>query len=254
MYSDAHTHLSGHVFGDPLQPHEIREVLTQARKVNVAYVVASGQDLLRSQMTAQIAAEHDIVYATMGLHPWIAAPIDDESFQGFLTLAKHPKIVAIGEIGLDQNRSRASKDVQIHAFTQQLLLAQETNLPVFLHERGYHQEMLKVLSQYKPPQAVIHGFRGSFEELEEWLDLGFSVTIGRTILEADGERLKSVIEQIPEDRLLLETDSVDKTEKGGLEGQARIVQVADVVGKWRGTSGEAIGELTTKNLKRFLSR
>lgn len=252
MYSDAHTHLTGSPLKSPLQPQEVREVLRQARQAGVAYVVASGHDLFWSQRTAEIAAEQDIVYATMGLHPWIAAYIDDETYQGFISLAKRPKVVAVGEIGLDENRSRASKDVQLHAFTRQLQIARETNLPVFLHQRGYRKEMLEILIKHPPPRAVIHGFRGDAEEMRPWLDLGFYITIGRIVLEADAESLKSMVEQIPEDRLLLETDGVDKSQSGVLRGQDRVVQVAQVVGKWRGTTAEAIGAVTTKNTRVLL--
>jgi TatD DNase family protein len=203
-------------------------------------------------MTADIADAHDIVYATMGLHPWIATSIDDETYRGFLDLAKRPKVIAVGEIGLDANRSRAGKDVQVDALIRQLQLARETDLPVFLHERGYRNEMLEVLSQYTPPRAVVHGFRGSPAELWEWLDFGYAITVNRIILEADGEKLKSVVAQIPADRLLLETDGVTTTEEGALEGQARVVQVAQLVGKWRGSSAEEIGELSTRNLKNLL--
>jgi len=252
MYSDAHTHLTGPVFGNPLQPQEVQGVLQQARDKGIAYIVASGHDLLTSEETARIAAAEDIVYASIGLHPWIAAPIDEETYRGFLALAKQPKVVAVGEIGLDENRSRASKEAQLQAFTDQLLLAQETGLGVFLHERGYRKEMLEVLDQHSPPCAAIHGFRDDKVALKGWLDLGFYVTIGRTVLEADGERLKPVVQQIPEDRLLFETDGVTRSEEGVLEGQARVVQVAQVVARWRGTTGEEVGEVTTKNLRRML--
>jgi len=252
MYSDAHTHLTGPVFGDLMTPDEISTVVQQARDAGVAFMVASGQDLARSIRVAEIAAEHDMVYAAIGLHPWIAAPIDDELYQGFFDLAKNPRVVAVGEIGLDEYRSRAEKGVQIETLVRQLELARETDLPVFIHERGYHDEMLDVLSRHKPRRAVMHGFRGSPEEMMQWLDFGFYFTIGRTVLEPDGHKLEPMVAQIPDDRLLLETDGVDIIESGTILGQERIVELARVVGQWRKTGGEAIGELTTGNLKKLL--
>ena len=252
MYTDAHTHLTGPVFGDLMTPAEIETVLQQAREAGVAFVVASGQDLARSIRVAEIAEEHDMVYAAIGLHPWIAVPIDDALFQGFLELAEKPKVVAIGEIGLDEYRSQAEKEVQIAALVRQLELAREADLPVFLHERGYHDEMLEVISRHPPGRAVMHGFRGSQEELKQWLAFGFYFTIGRTVLEPDGHKLAPMVAQIPDDRLLLETDGVDIIESATILGQERVVELARVVGQWRKTSGEAIGELTTGNLKNLL--
>lgn len=252
MYSDAHTHLTGPVFGDLMPPDEIKTVLQQARDAGVAFVVASGQDLARSIRVTEIAVEYDMVYAAIGLHPWIVVPIDDETYQGFLDLAKNSKVVAVGEIGLDEYRSQAGKTVQIEALIRQLELAQETDLPVFLHERGFHDEMLDVLSRHTPRRGVMHGFRGTLEELKLWLDFGFYFTIGRTVLEPDGKKLETMVAQIPEERLLLETDGVDTIENGTIEGPARVVELARTVGQWRGTSGEAIGKLTTNNLKNLL--
>jgi len=252
MYSDAHTHLTGPVFGDLMTPAEIETVLRRARDAEVAFVVASGQDLARSVRVAEIAEEYDMVYAAIGLHPWIAVSIDDDTYQGFLELAKKPKVVAVGEIGLDEYRSQAEKAVQIEALVRQLELARETDLPVFIHERGYHDEMIDVLSRHPPRRAVMHGFRGSQEELRLWLDFGFYFTIGRTILEPDGHKLEAMVAQIPDDRLLLETDGVDIIESGSILGQERVVELARVVGQWRKSSGEAIGELTTDNLKSLL--
>lgn len=252
MYSDAHTHLTSSPLKDPLQPQDVREVLRQARAAGVAYLVASGHDFMRSKTTIEIAAEEDIVYASIGLHPWIATPIDDETYRGLLDLAKKPKVVAVGEIGMDENRSRASKEVQIQAFTRQLELAQETDLPVYVHQRGYRKEVLEIVSRKKPPRAVIHGFVGDTDELRDWLDLGFHVTIGRVVTGEDGEKLRPMVEQIPEEKLLLETDGVNKAEDDTVGGQARIVEVARVVGKWRGKTPEEMGEVTTKNLRGLL--
>jgi TatD DNase family protein len=253
MFSDAHTHLIGNPFGENvLEPKEIQEVLKEARDKGVVLMVVGSNDLASADRVIQIASSEKDVYVSIGLHPWIATPIDDQMNKSFLELTKRPKVVAIGEIGVDNNRSRASKEVQFQALTQQLRFARETGLPIFFHQRGYHQELMEAIHQENPPISAIHGFSGDLTELQEWLDLGYYVSIGRAVLGQEGEKLKAVVQRIPEDKLILETDSAARSSKGKLEGQARVVQVAQVVASWRGTTAEKIGETTTINLRRML--
>ncbi|MFB3885748.1 MAG: TatD family hydrolase [Thermodesulfobacteriota bacterium] len=253
MFSDAHTHLIGNPFGENiLEPREIQTVLKEARDQGVVLMVVGSHDLPSSERVIEIASSEENVYVSVGLHPWIATPIDDRAYKSFLELTKRPKVVAIGEIGVDHNRSRASKDVQLQALIQQLRLARETGLPALFHQRGYHEELMEAIYREKPPVSAIHGFSGDLAELKEWLDLGYYVIIGRSVLGKEGEKLKAVVQRIPEDKLLLETDGAARSPKGVLEGQARVLQVAEVVASWRGTTAKEVGETTTKNLKRML--
>jgi len=257
MFSDAHTHFAGSPLypdfgGGPLKPAEVQELLEQARGNGLVLMVVASHDLSSAKGAVQIAsAEHD-VYAAIGLHPWIASPIDDDAYTSFLTLANKPKVVAISEIGLDNVRSRVSKDVQVQALRQMFRLARETGLPGMIHDKGYHKEMMELLRSENPPPGAIHGFEGDAAALKDWLDLDYYVTIGRAVLGAEGEKLKAAVQQIPENRILLETDSASRSPEGVLEGQARVVQVAKVVALWRGTSAQELGETTTKNLRRML--
>jgi TatD DNase family protein len=253
MFSDAHTHLVGNPFGENiLEPKEIQQVLKEARDKGVVLIVVGSHDLPSAERVIQIASSEEDVYVSVGLHPWIATPIDDPTYKGFLELTKRPKVVAIGEIGVDNNRSRATKEVQLQVLTQQFRLAKETGLPIFLHQRGYHQELTEAIHQENPPVSAVHGFSGDLTELKDWLDLGCYVSIGRSVLGGEGEKSKAIVQRIPGDKLLLETDGAARSPKGALEGQARVVQVAQVVASWRGTTAKEIGEVTTKNLKRML--
>lgn len=253
MFSDAHTHLTGNPFGENvLNPKEIQEVLKKAKDKGIVLMVAASHDLSSAERVAQITTTEDIVYGALGLHPWIATLIDDSTYKGFLALAKKPKVIAISEIGLDDSRSRAPKEVQLQTLVQQLRLSKETGLPPMLHNRGYHREIIDVLRQEKPPVGAIHGFNGRVDELKEWLDLGYYVSIGRAVLRAEGQDLKAMVQQIPEERLFLETDGVARSKEGVLEGQERVIQVAQVVASWRGSTEQYLGEVTTKNLHRLL--
>jgi TatD DNase family protein len=257
MFSDAHTHFTGSPLfpdfgGGPLEPNEIQELLKQARTKGLVLMVVVSHNLSSAERAAEIASTEDDVYAAIGLHPWIAMRIDDNIFGGFVALTEEPKVVAISEIGLDNVRSQATKEVQLQALMQMLRLARETGLPVMLHDKGYHKEMMQLLRAEKTLSGCVHGFEGTIADLKEWLDLGYYVSIGRAVLGVEGEKLKAPIQQIPDDRLLLETDSASRSSEGVLEGQARVIQVAEVVAAWRGTSAQELGEATTKNLRQML--
>lgn len=253
MYSDAHTHISGSPFGENvLTSQEIQTLLKNVRDKGVVLIVAGSTDLASARRLVGIAAAEDILYASIGIHPWIAEPLDDDTYNGFKELAQHPKVVAFGEIGLDASRSRSSKEIQMECLAQQFRLSRETGLPPIIHQRGLHQELMDVMKQEKPPAGAVHGFNGDAGELREWLDLGYFITIGRAVLAPEGQGLKEVVKLIPEDRLLLETDGANRSKDGVLEGQERVVQVAQIVASWRGSTGEEIGAVSTRNLKRML--
>ena len=254
MYSDAHTHLTGSPFGEKvLTSQEIQDVLKKDRDSGVALIVAGSTDLATAKRLVEIAAAEDIVYASIGIHPWIAEPFDDETYNAFKTIAQHPKVVAFGEIGLDESRSRSSKETQIQCLSQQLRLSRETGLPPIIHQRGLHKELMDTIHQEKPPAGAMHGFSGDAVELKEWLDLGYYITIGCAVFTPEGQRLKEIVKQVPEDKLLLESDGVSRSPEGLWEGQERVIRVAQVVASWRGTTAEKIGDVATANLKRWLN-
>ncbi len=253
MFSDAHTHLTGSALGGKvLNLEEIREVLKKAKAAGVVLLVASSHDLASAERLVQITSVEEIVYGSVGIHPWIAAPLDDSAYKALTALAKKPKIVAIGEIGLDRGRSRSSLEVQLQTLIQMLLLSKETGLPPVIHCRGCQKEIMEVLGREKPPRGVVHGFSGNSDELREWLGLGYDVTIGQAVLRPGEQDLMTVVQQIPEERLLLETDGPTRSEAGILEGQERVVKIAEVVASWRGMTPQKLGEITTNNLRRLL--
>ena len=253
MYSDAHTHLTGSPFGEKvLTPQELQAVLKNDRDNGVVLIVAGSTDLATAKRLFAIAAAEDIVYASIGIHPWIAEQLDADTYQAFKMLAQHPKVVAFGEIGLDESRSRSSKETQIQCLSQQLRLCRETGLPPIIHQRGLHKELMDAISREQPPAGAMHGFNGDAVELQEWLDLGYYITVGCAVLAPEGLPLKEIVRQVPEDRLLLESDGVKRSSAGAWEGQERVIRVAQVVASWRGTTAEKIGAAATANLKRWL--
>lgn len=257
MFSDAHTHVSGSPlypdFGEaPLTDEDFEKLVVEARRKAVVLIVAASHDLASAERTIDMASRATEVYAALGMHPWVATTIDDEGYRRFLALAERPKVVGLSEIGLDNVRSKVPKETQVQALTQMFRLSSETGLPVMLHDRGYHKELIRLVQSARPAGGCIHGFDGSESEVEDWLQMGYYVSIGRVVVGTEGERLRTVVRKVPIDKLLLETDSPGRDGKGVLNGQARVLQVAEIVAGWLGLSAEAIGEATTDNLRRML--
>jgi TatD DNase family protein len=254
MYSDAHTHLTGTPFGErDLTPQARQDVLSNDRERGVLLILAGSTDLATSRRLVEIAAVEDIVYASIGIHPWIAEPFDDALYNAFKTIAAHPKVVAIGEIGLDETRSRSDKETQIQCLSEHLRLSRETGLPPLIHQRGWHRELMDIIARANAPAGVMHGFNGDAVELKEWLDMGYCITVGCAVLTPEGERMKEIIRQVPADRLLLESDGVKPSAAGQWLAQERVIKIAEVVAAWRGTTAEEIGHASTANLKRWLN-
>lgn len=246
VFSDSHCHMVGY------QPELRERVLEQARSRGVGIIVSLGETLAASAETVSLAQSHRGVLAGVGIHPWNAVPLTDEIRWHFNQLVAREKVVVIGEIGLDYARNPQTKEIQKELLKYQLALARERGLPVNIHCREAHQDMLDILSKELGPglQGIIHGFNGSVTVLKDWLALGLYISIGRRglILDADPALLAAVVE-IPQDRLLTETDA---TGSGQSAGPADVVLVAEKLASLRGTTAEDIANTATANLKRLL--
>ncbi len=246
MFSDAHCHLDG------CPEERLPEVVQRCRQAGLELIITTGLSLESSARSVEIARAHDIIYAAVGIHPWEAVPLSFADEQRLKELAAKPKVVAISEIGLDWVRGVEPKEVQIDAFSKQLQVARTVGLPVMIHCREAYEEMMQMLSGIGPQniRGAIHGFDGDAAMLRGWLDFGFYVSIGRRLLRPEGEALIEVVKQIPEDRLLTETDSNAQTPDA--PGPEAVCQVIDRLAQLRGTTPEALAATATSNLRRLL--
>jgi len=191
--------------------HDRDEVLARARAAGVGTMVVTGSCRESSHRARQLAHEHtDMLYATAGVHPHHAKDFDSEDRAWIRELAADPVVTAVGECGLDFFRNFSPPADQEHAFHQQLALASELQMPVFLHQRDAHERFCAILREHIAdiPRGVAHCFTGDRRELEDYLRLGLSIGITGWICdERRGGHLKSLISHIPPDRLLLETDA-----------------------------------------------
>ena len=195
---DTHAHLDDQKFD------QIRdELLTQMSLNGIDKIISCGCDAESSQAAIDLAEKYDFIYAAVGIHPenlesgTSLSPIED--------LLKHKKCVAIGEIGLDYYWHSDNKLLQKEIFEQQILLAKEYDLPVIVHDREAHEDTLNILLRHKP-KGVLHCFSGSLETARELLKIGMYIGVGGVITFKNAKRLPEVVEMIPDDRFLLETD------------------------------------------------
>lgn len=246
VFSDSHCHLVGY------QPEMQKKVLEQARTKGVGIIVSLGETLAASEETIALAQSHQGVLAGVGIHPWNAVPLTDEVRRHFNRLMTREKVVVIGEIGLDYARNPQTKEMQKKLLKYQMALARERGLPVNIHCREAHQDMLDILSRETGSglKGIIHGFTGNATVLRDWLGLGLYISIGRRGIIVDADpALQAAVMEIPRERLLTETDA---TGSGQSAGPADVVLVVEKLASILGTTAEDIANTATANLKRLL--
>ena len=201
---DTHAHLDHSQYDD-----DRSAVIDRARVSGIIQILTVGCDLASSQASILLATEHSDIYASVGIHPHDARQGDEEGIATLRTLAKSSaKVVAIGEIGLDFYRDRAPRDVQCATFRRQIRLAREVGLPLIIHDRDAHQEVLTILQEENAREVggVLHCFSGDLAMAKECLDLGFYLSFPGTITYPANEAAREIARIIPDDRLLIETD------------------------------------------------
>lgn len=257
---DSHAHLDfGPFDGD-------REaVIARAREAGLVAIVNAGADLASSRASVALAERYDFIYATVGIHPHDAKSITPAVLDELRDLAHHPKVVAVGEIGLDYYRDRSPRPVQRRAFADQLALAAELGqsrglpLPVVIHSRSgnhdcrAHDDVLAMLRDWDGV-GVLHSYAAGPERLDEALAMGFYVGISGPVTFKKAERLREVAATAPLDRLLVETDSPYLTPepyRGKRNEPAYVCYVVQAVARARNVPEEAVAQATADNARRL---
>ena len=190
---------------------DLDAVITDAIECGVSKMVVTGTNIAESKNALLLTEKYaDVLYSTAGIHPHHAKEFSKESVCQLEKLLENKNVVAVGECGLDFNRNFSEPEDQLTCFEAQLELAVEKQMPVFLHQRDAHKDFLKILSLYinKIPAAVAHCFTGNEKELNDYLELGLYIGITGWICdERRGEELKSIVNKIPLNRLMIETDA-----------------------------------------------
>jgi TatD DNase family protein len=237
---------------------DLDAVLARARAHGVARIIVTGSSVEESRHAAQLANAHGL-YATAGVHPHHARDCNAETIPALREIAAHPRVVALGECGLDFNRNYSPHPSQEKWFVAQLELAAELGKPLFLHSRDAHPRFAEILRNLRVDKAVAHCFTGEAAELRAYLDLGLYIGITGWICdERRGRHLVALAKEIPGDRLLLETDSPYLTPrdlhpqpKARRNEPAHLPHILRAVARARGEAPEALAAATTRNAQAF---
>jgi len=249
---DSHCHLDFPQFDSDRQA-----VVQRAREAGVKAIINPGADLESSHQAVALAERYPEVYAAVGVHPHEARSVSDEVVAELRRLAAHPKVVAIGEIGLDFYRDLSPRDMQRQAFRQQLALAAELDLPVIVHSREAHDEVMAILMEWaRGPKlkGVLHAFSGD-RAMAEWaFNLGFCVGIAGPVTFLNARRLQALVRELPLEWLLIETDAPYLTPhpyRGKRNEPARVALVAATIARLQGVSERVAAQQTTSNARRL---
>lgn len=249
MYFDTHTHLDDEKF-DP----DRELVIENLKKEGVSLAVNVGADLTSSKNSIALAEQYDFIYAAVGVHPNEVGEMQDEDLETLADMAKHEKVVAIGEIGLDYHYDEPGRDVQKLWFEKQLRLAQALNMPFIVHDRDAHQDTLELLKKVGYYNGVMHCFSGSCEMAKILLDLGFYISIAGQVTFKNAPKVKEVAKMVPADRLFIETDSpylTPEPHRGERNNSANVKFTCAKIAELKGICAEELAKVTLENGKKF---
>lgn len=247
---DTHCHLD-----DKRYDEDRDQVLKRAFKSGIEFVVNVSYDANSARRALQLAQANERVYAAVGIHPHDASTYSPEVEALLRELAAHPKVVAIGEIGLDYYYDNSPRDVQRAVFARQIELAAELGKPIVVHNRDAHQDTLNILKQHSSLSVggLLHCFSGSYETAKVCLDMGYYIAFGGSITFKNARRLQDVVRKLPLERMLLETDCPYLTpvpHRGKRNEPAYVTYVAQKAAELKGISVEEVAQTTTQNARR----
>jgi TatD DNase family protein len=199
---DAHAHLTDRRFAA-----DVTEVLERARKAGIERVLTAAEDVASSDDAIALAGHHDGVRVAVGVHPHRAGSWNADALSRLTALGRDPRVVAIGEIGMDFSGRSSPPDVQEAAFRGQLALASLLGLPVVIHVRDAGERVRAILGEDVVPRGMVHCYSEGPDELGAWLDLGLHISFAGTVTYPGSERLRTAARLVPADRLLAETDA-----------------------------------------------
>ncbi|TDM07216.1 TatD family hydrolase [Macrococcus lamae] len=251
MLIDTHVHLNADQYDD-----DLNEVIDRARAEGIDRMIVVGFDEKTIRRTMTLIDDYDFIYGVIGWHPVDAIDFTDEYYEWIKDLAKHPKIVAIGEMGLDYHWDKSPKDVQKVVFKRQIALAKELKLPIVIHNREATQDVIDILKSENAAEVggVMHSFSSSPEMCDEVLKLNFIISLGGPVTFKNAKQPKAVAAHVPLDKLIVETDAPYLTPhpyRGKRNEPAYVKLVAEQIADLRGISYEELAAATTANAERL---
>lgn len=251
MLFDTHAHLDDDRFDKDRD-----EVINQCKQDGVELILNAGSNMETSVKAIALAKKYELIYAAVGVHPHDAAEMDEETAGVLAALAENKKVRAIGEIGLDYHYDFSPRDVQKKRFIEQIDLARQIGLPVIIHDREAHGDVMNIFkkTRIKEVGGVLHSFSGSAEMALECIKLGLYISISGPVTFNNARKTVEAVKQVPMEMLLIETDSpyltpVPYRGKRNYPGYVRFV--AEKIAEIKGLSYEEVARQTLENGKRL---
>lgn len=249
MWIDSHTHLN-----DQAYQEDYATVIEAAVNNNVEAMMVVGCDLESSRRAVELAKEYPMLWATVGIHPHDAEYWNQEAALELQNLLTEPKVVAVGEIGLDYHYLYSSKEDQLKAFKEQIWIAKQYNKPIIIHNREAHQDTYTLLSKERigPAGGVMHCFSGSREMALQFLELGLQLSFAGALTFQNADKLRNVAAEIPLERLLVETDCPYLTPhpfRGRRNEPLRVALVGQKLAEVKQLAVSEVMQTTTANSK-----
>ncbi|GAB7387230.1 TatD family hydrolase [Bacillaceae bacterium] len=251
MLIDTHAHLN-----DPRFDADREAVIARARENGVVRIVNIGYNRETIPTCLELAERYDFIYAVVGWHPHDAKDMTEEDLAWLEELSRHEKVVALGEMGLDYHWDHSPRDVQQEVFRRQIRLARKAGLPIVIHGREAHEDIVKILREEKAEEVggVMHCFSGSWEMAQQCLQMNFYLSLGGPVTFKNAKRPQEIAAKVPLDRLLIETDCpylAPEPYRGKRNEPGYVRYVAEKIAELRGITVEELGKVSSENACRL---
>lgn len=245
---DTHAHYDDSRFDDDRDA-----LISSLTEKGVSHIVNCGCDLKSSLSTVALAEKYSFIFAAVGVHAHEAEEATEADLAEIEGLYKNKKVVAVGEIGLDYHYDFSPRERQLEIFERQLILANRLDLPVIVHDREAHEDTMNLLKKHRP-KGVVHCFSGSAEMAAEIVKLGMYIGIGGAVTFKNAKKPVEVVQQLPLDRLLLETDTPYMTPvplRGQRCDSGHIALTAEKIAQIKGMDTQELIDICNKNAKKL---
>ncbi|WP_343247589.1 TatD family hydrolase [Diplocloster hominis] len=251
---ESHAHYDDEAFDQDRE-----ELLGKMQQQGIEYIINIGANIDSSKTTVDLTEKYPFLYGAVGVHPSDTAELDEQKIGWLKLQCERPKIVAVGEIGLDYYWDEPERPVQRKWFCRQLELAREVKLPVVIHSRDAAKDTLTIMKEMHAEEigGVIHCFSYSKEMAEEYLKLGFYIGVGGVVTFNNAKKLKEAVEFLPMDKILLETDSPYLSpvpNRGKRNSSLNLPYIARQIAELKGISYEQVVEITNRNARKLFFR
>jgi TatD DNase family protein len=251
MLFDTHAHLNAEQFDEDLEV-----VIGRAKEEGVSNMVIVGFDRQTITRAMELVEQYDFLYASVGWHPVDAIDMTDDDLVWIEELTSHPKVVALGEMGLDYYWDKSPKEIQKEVLRKQIRLAKKVKLPIIIHNREATADILDILKEEEAAEVggIMHCFSGSVEVAKECVNMNFLISLGGPVTFKNARKPKEVAEAIPLENLLIETDCpylAPHPFRGKRNEPAYVKLVAQQIAELKGLTYEEVAQKTTENAKKL---